>query len=263
MAWIVDQYNYIFYELADVRTVHLPLMSSPFIPLGIVAAYLMAVYIILPAYMMDRKPYNLKTVIATYNIFQVAACFILIYGIGTSGWTTHYTIGCQMPDPPHEKLGIRMVTFVWWTLMLKMVELIETAFFILRKKYNQVSVLHVYHHASTFLVTWLGTKYYPGGMLTLSALINCGIHVMMYSYYFLTAFGPDMQKRLEPLKPKLTAAQMIQMMILFVHISQILSPSCKYPNLVAYIYLPNLAINLYFFMKFYITNYVKPKKIKV
>jgi len=35
-------------------------------------------------------------------------------------------------------------------------------FFILRKKTNQVSGLHVYHHASTFILAWAAVKFFPG-----------------------------------------------------------------------------------------------------
>lgn len=81
----------------------------------------------------------------------------------TSGWTTYYSLGCQPVDYSTGKLAMRMLNFVWWTWILKAVELVETAIFILRKKYNQVSKLHVYHHSSTFLLGWVGVKY-VGGM---------------------------------------------------------------------------------------------------
>jgi len=36
-------------------------------------------------------------------------------------------------------------------------------FFILRKKNNQVSFLHVYHHATMMLNWWIVAKYIPVG----------------------------------------------------------------------------------------------------
>ena len=35
-------------------------------------------------------------------------------------------------------------------------------YFILRKKNNQVTFLHVYHHASICFIAWMGSKYLPG-----------------------------------------------------------------------------------------------------
>lgn len=35
-------------------------------------------------------------------------------------------------------------------------------FFVLRKKFNQVSALHLYHHVSTLYIVWWGARTYPG-----------------------------------------------------------------------------------------------------
>lgn len=85
-----------------------------------------------------------------------------VFQVSTSGWTTHYSLGCQPVDYSENETAMRMLRFVWYTFLLKMVELVETVFFILRKKYNQVSKLHVYHHVSTFLLAWFGTKFIGG-----------------------------------------------------------------------------------------------------
>lgn len=42
-------------------------------------------------------------------------------------------------------------------------EFLDTVFFILRKKFNQVSFLHVYHHCTMFILWWIGIKWVPGG----------------------------------------------------------------------------------------------------
>lgn len=57
----------------------------------------------------------------------------------------------------------------------------------LRKKDNQLSFLHVYHHSTMFIFSWIGTKYVPGGSAFLPALINSFVHVLMYFYYELAA----------------------------------------------------------------------------
>jgi elongation of very long chain fatty acids protein 4 len=60
--------------------------------------------------------------------------------------------------------------------------------FVLRKKNSQVSFLHLYHHSTMFPLWWLGVKWCPGGQAYFSATINCFVHVVMYSYYFITTF---------------------------------------------------------------------------
>ena len=42
-------------------------------------------------------------------------------------------------------------------------EFMDTLIMILRKKNNQISFLHVYHHASTFGSWWAAVNFAPGG----------------------------------------------------------------------------------------------------
>lgn len=255
---LFNGFDFLFIELGDPRVYDWPLMSNPLKVLAIMGLYLYIIYIFLPSYMSDKKPYSLKTVIAIYNIFQVCSCATIIYRVIHSGWTTHFKlIGCQPPDFSDSEMGVRMAGLMWWNMMLKMVEFVETIFFVLRKKFNQVSFLHVYHHVSSLAMSWLVAKYYPGGMLSFTVLLNSSIHVLMYTYYLLSSFGPYMQNKLKHIKPKLTMLQLVQLLILFLQNMQLLAPTCPIANIVAYIFLPNLVINIVFFAKFYIDNYNK------
>lgn len=47
-------------------------------------------------------------------------------------------------------------------LILKLIDYLDTVFFILRKKWAQVSFLHVYHHVSTSMVAYFILLYAPG-----------------------------------------------------------------------------------------------------
>lgn len=55
-----------------------------------------------------------------------------------------------------------MVQGSYYTWLLKGVEMIETVIFVLRKKDNQVSVLHVYHHIATYVLTWFFARSVAG-----------------------------------------------------------------------------------------------------
>lgn len=116
---------------------------------------------------------------------------------------------CQPTDYSNSPQALRMLTLFWYTLLIKLMEFAETFFFILRKKYNQVTKLHVYHHWSTFLWIWLVTKYIGGGSASLFIILNSFVHVIMYTYYFLASFGPKFQKKLTWWKSKLTMIQMV------------------------------------------------------
>ncbi len=78
----------------------------------------------------------------------------------------------------------------------KFIELLDTIFFIMKKNFRQVSVLHVLHHGIMPISWWFGVRFVPGGFGTLHSCINSFIHFLMYLYYGLAALGPDYQKYL-------------------------------------------------------------------
>ena len=58
---------------------------------------------------------------------------------------------------------LQIARALWWYYFSKLIEFMDTFFFILRKKNNQISFLHVYHHASMFPIWWTGIKWAAGG----------------------------------------------------------------------------------------------------
>lgn len=54
------------------------------------------------------------------------------------------------------------------------------------------------------------TLFVPGGMGTFHALLNCVVHVIMYTYYGLSAMGPNYQKYLW-WKKYLTTIQLVRL----------------------------------------------------
>jgi elongation of very long chain fatty acids protein 4 len=36
-------------------------------------------------------------------------------------------------------------------------------FFILKKKFSHITFLHVYHHSTMAVMSWIGFKFVPGG----------------------------------------------------------------------------------------------------
>lgn len=80
--------------------------------------------------------------------------------------------------------------------IVKIIELLDTVFFIMRKKFNQVTFLHVYHHFAMPAASFIGVKYVAGGHGTFFGFMNAQVHVVMYLYYLLAAFGPKMQRLL-------------------------------------------------------------------
>lgn len=85
------------------------------------------------------------------------------FQLATSGWIqgTH-SIKCQPVDYSDHPQAMYILRAFYWTYFLKLAELLETIFFSLRCKTNQITMLHVYHHVSTLTIAWLACKYIGG-----------------------------------------------------------------------------------------------------
>ncbi|PZC80319.1 hypothetical protein B5X24_HaOG214928 [Helicoverpa armigera] len=224
MDAIQRAYNIVFYERADQRVKDWTLMTSPKPLAAIIATYLVTIKLILPAYMKNRRPYELRSIIKWYNVVQIVANAFATWGIMTSGWTTTYHFGCMLPDYSMNSEALRMLRFLWWTVILKLLELFETAFFILRKKERQASFLHVYHHVSTLIIIWSALKYVGGGITSFSPMINNSVHVIMYSYYLLSSEGsPKLKATLIKYKKWLTIMQMVSITNPYIYENYILA----------------------------------------
>ena len=68
-------------------------------------------------------------------------------------------------------ITIQMARAVWLYYMAKIVELLDTVFFVLRKKQSQVSFLHVYHHTLMPFCAFIGVKYFAGKLFAVICLI--------------------------------------------------------------------------------------------
>ncbi|RVE49170.1 hypothetical protein evm_006177 [Chilo suppressalis] len=237
-------------------------MTSPKPLVTIIATYLTIIKVVLPKFMRNRRAVDLRIVIKWYNIVQIIANAVATWGIMTSGWTTTYHFGCMLPDYSMKPEPLRMLRFLWWTFILKLLELMETVFFILRKKERQASFLHVYHHVSTLIITWAAVKYIGGGITSFSPMINNAVHVIMYSYYLLSAEGSEGTKAcLRKHKKWLTVMQMVQFTVMLIYSSQVFLPSCPAPHGVSIMYFPNVIFVYYMFYDFFNKNYLKDENV--
>lgn len=122
--------------------------------------------------MRGRSAYNLKKLLAVYNLGQVFACAYLIHGILSTEFSILKFWKCQAVTYHNDVKSIATLTYAYHTFLLKLIELIETVFFVLRKKQTQISKLHVYHHVSTAMLGYIMTKYIGGQSLSTTILLN-------------------------------------------------------------------------------------------
>ncbi|XP_010167959.1 elongation of very long chain fatty acids protein 1 isoform X2 [Antrostomus carolinensis] len=234
MEGIVTMYQD-FMKKADPRIADYPLMQSPFLVMGILLAYVYFVLSLGPRLMANRKPLNLKTFMVLYNFFLVGLSLYIVY---------------------------EMVSVAWLFVFSKFIELTDTVIFVLRKKNEQVTFLHLFHHSVLPWSWWWGAKFGPGGMGSFHAMINSMVHVVMYFYYGLSAAGPAFQKYLW-WKKHITAIQLAQFVIVSVHISQYyFMPSCQY-QFPIFIHLIWIYGTIFFilFSNFWYQSYTKGKRL--
>uniref|UniRef100_A0A8C5MN51 Elongation of very long chain fatty acids protein n=1 Tax=Leptobrachium leishanense TaxID=445787 RepID=A0A8C5MN51_9ANUR len=238
-----------------------PLMSSPILQTVVIGAYIYFVTSFGPRFMENRKPYELKEIMALYNFFMVAFSFYMCYEFLMSGWATDYSFRCDVVDYKSPQ-GLRMAWTCWLFYFSKFIELLDTVFFVLRKKNSQITFLHVFHHSIMPWTWWFGVKFAAGGLGTFHALVNCMVHVIMYTYYGLSAMGPVYQKYLW-WKKYMTSIQLTQFVMVTLHISQFfLVDDCPYtyPIFLYIIWLYGF-IFLVLFLNFWFHAYTKGHRL--
>lgn len=254
-------YNYLFHELADPRTTPWPLMENPLPILTIVIIYLYFVRNLGPKLMQNRKPFKLQNTLIVYNFIQVLVSVYLVKEALTHGYIGgNYSWRCEPVDFSYSEHGFTVARGCYFYFLAKISELLDTIFFVLRKKQNQITFLHLYHHSVMPLISWGCTKYYPGGHSVFIGFINSFIHIIMYTYYGLAAMGPEYNKYLW-WKKHITTLQMIQFGMCFVHSAQLLFYDCGYPRWSVIFTLPNAIFFYRMFYDFYKQAYKTDEKI--
>ena len=255
---IIKYYSTDFFDqFGDPRVADYPLMRTPWPIVAACLSYLWFVKLIGPAFMRDRKPYELFTFIRIYNLAMVLwngfgfymACKFLNFGIDT--------FGCQpinTKDTSYKATTLILYGYIF--LLSRLVEFVDTICFVLRKKNRQISGFHVFHHFSVPIAVWFFVKFAPGGNSAIFPFLNTFIHTVMYTYYFLATF-----KNLRPYlgwKKYLTQFQIVQFIIMILHSTQpLFIQGCQFPRTFLYINIFFSIIFIYLFTKFYIDNYGK------
>ncbi|KAK7488444.1 hypothetical protein BaRGS_00020229 [Batillaria attramentaria] len=256
------QYNLTDYTVSagDPRVANWPFMTSLESVLLLTALYLLAVKYG-PGFMANKQPLQAQSLMVAYNFFMVGLSLYMLIEFVACGYYGNYGLLCQPVDYSRSSLGYREARVAWWYFFSKIIEFLDTIFFILRKKNGQLTFLHVYHHSTMAIICWYVAKYVPGGEKFYAGGFNVLVHVFMYLYYGLAAMGPSMQKYLW-WKRYLTKFQMVQFLCVNVRCVMSLTEECQYPrwiNVFATMYSSSL---LLLFANFYRQAYDNGKTTK-
>lgn len=261
MARVVDTVVQFYNQTLEARDSRVDgwfLMDSPLPTLSACLTYVYVVTSLGPRLMKNRHPMNLRKTLVFYNFFMVLLSAWLFWELWISGWGTGYNYRCQPVDYSTSPKAMRMANACWWYYFSKFIEFADTLFFVARKKFNQVSLLHVVHHGCMPMSVWFGVRFTPGGHSTFFGLLNSLVHVFMYTYYGLAALGPEYHKWLW-WKKYMTKFQLVQFIAIIVHAFQLFFINCNYPKAFAWWIGGHAVLFFFLFTDFYKQAYMKKK----
>lgn len=170
-------------------------ITTPWLTYGLILGYIFFVCLIGPAFMKNREPFKLKNVIRFYNLAEMFLAASLFYRVNEAiespltffqpSKVFNLTDGCA------DKL-FGMCNFI---LFVRTSEFLDTIFFTLRKKSNQITFLHVYHHAFVPFYAYWVFRYAPTRYNVFILYMNSFVHIIMYFYYFLATFQESRQSQ--------------------------------------------------------------------
>ncbi|XP_013177702.1 PREDICTED: elongation of very long chain fatty acids protein 7-like [Papilio xuthus] len=226
----------------------------------VIAIYLLVVLKLIPGIMMKRKPYQMKPLLLFYNAFQVYYSGYMVYIYADYVWNFGiFPFRCPQNNP--DIIGTA-VNNIYPYFVAKHLDLLDTVFFRLRKKDNQVTFLHLYHHSIMVLWGWLYYMFLPTDHFVITGLLNSFVHVVMYSYYGITCLGPRFAKYVW-WKKHLTKIQLVQFVLAVTNLyyQQKWTP-CPLPVAFHYFALGTLLSFFILFLNFYFKSYKLRKDLE-
>lgn len=145
----------------------------------------------------------------------------------------------------------------WLFVISRLIEFMDTIFFVLRKNFHQVSILHVFHHTIVPTFIWFVLKLTPSLYYGFVPFINSFVHTIMYLYYGLSTFGPIVGQYLW-WKKYLTRLQIIQFVLVIINSLRVfLIPDCKLSHSLMILSITFALIICSLFCSFYVKTYCK------
>lgn len=271
-GWLDKQLDYYFTEFwqqrGDPRSSDLPFMSAgPWKLIYATLIYLYLIKVLLPKLMARTGAFELTWCIRSYNLLMVLSNMYAFYQGARILAFGSRCFGCEVINhKDYSASSIELLHYGWLFLVSRLVEWLDTIFFVLRKKHRQVTKLHVFHHSFVPLLCWTYLKFHPGFTVAFFPFVNTFVHTIMYTYYFLATFGPSVQAYLW-WKKYLTSLQIAQFVLILIQLATIplsSSEQCQYPKAFLYVAISGAMLFLWLFYTYYRDTYKQtPLKVKL
>ena len=127
------------------------------------------------------QPLQLRGLLILHNMICCIASVLSLYLLFTGLWEEKTLLKLTSSSKS-------LSNGLWLYWLSKYYELFDTIFMILRHKRRQISFLHVFHHSSMPFLADYSFHYASWPPIGFGMGLNSFIHIIMYSYYALTAF---------------------------------------------------------------------------
>ncbi|EEC20301.1 fatty acyl-CoA elongase, putative [Ixodes scapularis] len=135
-------------QMGDPRTRDYPVVMSPLFVFPMILSYLYFVRVAGPRWMKNREPFKIVNIIRLYNLIMVylnAKFLVALLGL-TYLPGGRYSLWCQGITGYMDDDFERFYKFGWFFVSVRYADFLDTVFFVLRKKFTQITHLHVIHH---------------------------------------------------------------------------------------------------------------------
>ncbi|XP_003746852.1 elongation of very long chain fatty acids protein 1-like [Galendromus occidentalis] len=240
----------------DPRTRDWPMMGSPVFVASILVAYLYFCISLGPRFMEKRQAFNIRPIVVCYNVIMVGLslffCILTLKLTYIGQEIGPYDVFCQATSPTDTVL----MWWGWFYMLTKIGELLDTVFFVLLKKNNHISFLHLLHHSLALATVWMDINSGITGQVAMFPILNTAVHVVMYGYYGLSALPPSIRPNLW-WKKYVTQFQIAQFFALMVHGLIPIVHDCGFPKTMASLMFLEALLFTCLFSDFYYKNYIR------
>ncbi|KAG2467050.1 ELOV5 protein, partial [Polypterus senegalus] len=143
-----------------------------YFPTFILSCFYFFVVWIGPKYMHNRQAFSCRTLLVLYNLGLTLLSLYMFIELVTGVWQGGYNFFCQDTHSGGEA-DMKIIRVLWWYYFSKLIEFMDTFFFILRKNNHQITILHTYHHGTMLNIWWFVMNWVPCGHCECLASSRC------------------------------------------------------------------------------------------